>query len=240
MTITPTTRVVVLGGTSGIGLAVAGAAVRAGAQVVVGGRSAPSLQRALVQLGGTAGGHQVDVADASGLASFFAAVGAFDHLVYTAGDELVRTAIADYTADVGRRSFDVRLFHALDSVRAALPTLAGSGSITLTSGAAAYRGGPGRLLGAAVSGAVIAAGRSLAVELAPVRVNVVAPTLARTPLWSAMPADAQEQMFAAAGGRTLLGRVPSVQEIARTYLHLMDHDGTTGVVSLVDGGSVLA
>ncbi len=125
-------------------------------------------------------------------------------------------------------------------MRAALPTLSRSGSITLTGGAAAYRGGAGRLLGSAVSGAVISAARSLAVELAPVRVNVVAPTVVRTPLWSGMPEEDRERMFAVVGGGTLLGRVAEPDDVAKAYLHLVEQDCTTGTVSLVDGGAVLA
>jgi NAD(P)-dependent dehydrogenase (short-subunit alcohol dehydrogenase family) len=239
VSLTSSTRVVVLGGTSGIGLAVALAAAAAGAQVVVGSRSAGSVERALAQLPGSAAGRAVDVTSAGSLQSFFAEAGEFDHLAYTAGDALVRGVIADYSPEQAQRFFDIRLFRALDSVRAALPTLRSSGSVTLTSGAAAYRGGAGRLLGAAVSGAVISAARSLAAELAPVRVNVVAPGIVRTPLWSGMPDEDREKLFAWAGKETLLGRVAEPEDVAKAYIHLTDQDYTTGTVSLVDGGSVL-
>ncbi|WNV86892.1 SDR family oxidoreductase [Umezawaea sp. Da 62-37] len=235
MSPTSPTRVVVLGGTSGIGLAVALAAARTGAHVVVGSRSAKSVGH----LPATATALPVDVTSSESLRSFFAEVGRFDHLVYTAGDALVRAAIADYDPERARRFFDIRLFHALDSMRAALSTLSPTGSITLTSGAAAYRGGAGRLLGSAVSGAVNSAVRSLAVELAPVRVNAVAPTVVRTPLWSGMAEEDRERMFALVGGGTLLGRVAEPEDVAKAYLHLMDQDYTTGTVSLVDGGAVL-
>ncbi|MCS7476937.1 SDR family oxidoreductase [Umezawaea endophytica] len=237
MSPTSTTRVVVLGGTSGIGLAVAHLAAGTGARVVVGSRTA---ERASGGLPSGVTARPVDVTSPESLREFFDHVGEFDHLVYTAGDDLVRVAVADYDPDQARRFFDVRLFHALDGVRAALPTLSPSGSITLTSGAAAYHGGPGRLLGAAVSGAIISAARSLAIELAPVRVNVVAPGLVRTPLWSAMAEDDRRKMFEWAGKETLLGRIADPDDVAKAYLHLMDQAHTTGTVSLVDGGSRLA
>lgn len=240
MSLTSTTRVVVLGGTSGIGLAVALVAAGAGAQVVVGSRSAQSVECALAQLPDNATGRPVDVASVESLQSFFAEVGEFDHLVYTAGDELVRATIADYTPEQAQRFFNIRLFRALDSVRAALLTLRSTGSITLTSGAAAYRGGAGWLLGAAVSGAIISAARSLATELAPIRVNVVAPGVVRTPLWSGMTEEYRETLYASAGDETLLGRVAEPDDVAKTYIHLMDQNHTTGTVSLVDGGSILA
>lgn len=230
MPISSSTRVVVIGGTSGIGLAVAQAAAAAGAQVIVGSRSAQSVERALSELSGRASGRPVDVTSTASLESFFAATGAFDHLVYTAGDALLSGVIADYDPQRAHDFFDIRLFRALDTVRIALPTL--TGSVTLTSGAAAFHGGPGRLLGATVSGAVITAARSLAVELAPIRVNVVAPGIVRTPLWSGTP----ESLFERAAGQTLLGRVATPEDAAKAYLSLIDQDYLTGNVSVVDGG----
>ncbi|MBK3567983.1 SDR family oxidoreductase [Streptomyces sp. MBT62] len=239
MSLTPSTRVVVIGGTSGIGLAVAQATARAGAQVVVGSRSKQSVKRALTLLPDHAAGLPVDVTSAPSLESFFAEVGAFDHLVYTAGDALVRGVITDYDPQEAHYFFDIRLFRALDTVRHALATLHSSGSVTLTSGAAAFHGGTGKLLGTTVSAAVIAAGRSLAAELAPIRVNVVAPGIARTPLWSNMPEQAQEKLFDRAGGDTLLGRVADPEDVAKVYVSLMEQDYVTGNVAVVDGGSVL-
>lgn len=115
MSVTSSTRVVVLGGTSGIGLAMAVAAATADAQVVVGSRSAQSVERPLAQLPDTAVDRPVDVTAAGSLQSFFAEAGEFDHLVYTAGDELIRGVIADYTPEHAQRFFDIRLFRALDT-----------------------------------------------------------------------------------------------------------------------------
>lgn len=233
MTFSSKTRVVVLGGTSGIGLAVAQAAAGAGAQVIVGSRSEQSVKQALAALPASADGRAVDVTDPASVAAFFAHTGGFDHLVYTAGDDLLRSTIAEYDPRQAAAFFDVRLFRALDAVRLALPTLAATGSITLTSGAAAFHGGPGRLLGSTVSGAVITAAKSLAVELAPIRVNVVAPGIVRTPLWAGAP----EELFEQLGAGTLLGRVAEPADVAQAYLGLMQQDYVTGNVAVLDGGS---
>lgn len=231
MSLASSTRVVVIGGTSGMGLAVARAVSAAGGKAVVGSRSAES-----VELPGSVERYAVDVTSGASLEAFFGRVGAFDHLVYTAGDDLVRGPIAEYDPGRARDFFDVRLFRALDTVRVALPTLSPAGSVTLTAGAAAFRGGTGKLLGSTIGGAVIAAGRSLAVELAPIRVNVVAPGIVRTPLWAGVP----EPFFAGAGAGTLLGRVAEPEDVARVYVDLMSQDYVTGNVVVVDGGSVLA
>jgi NAD(P)-dependent dehydrogenase (short-subunit alcohol dehydrogenase family) len=235
MSLSSSTRVVVIGGTSGIGLAVAQAAASAGAQVVVGSRSERSLKEALAALPEPATGRTVDVTAPDSLTSFFADAGVFDHLIYTAGDVLVRDAMSDYDPQRAHDFSDIRLFRALDAVRLALPTLSSTGSVTLTSGAAAFRGGTGKLLGSTVSGAVIAAARSLAVELAPIRVNVVAPGVTRTPLWAGAP----DQLFDQLAGTTLLGRVATPEDVAQVYVGLMQQDYVTGEVTVVDGGSTL-
>jgi NAD(P)-dependent dehydrogenase (short-subunit alcohol dehydrogenase family) len=228
MALSSSTPVVVIGGTSGIGLAVARSAAAAGAPVTVGSRSVAALPEGVT-------GRAVDVTDPGSVAAFFAATGPFEHLVYTAGDDLVRGPITDYDPGLARDFFEVRLFRALDVVRLALPTLRPSGSITLTGGAAAFHPGPGRLLGATVSGAVHTAARSLAVELAPIRVNVVAPGVVRTPLWAGAP----ESLFADLGKQTLVGRVAEPADVAKVYAGLMDQDTVTGTIAVVDGGSVL-
>lgn len=229
VTLLSSSRVVVVGGTSGIGLAVARAAA-AHARVTIGSRSEESVKRALAELPGTVQGRAVDVTSPASLESFFAAAGPFDHLVYTAGDALVRGPIGDYDARQARDFFDVRLFSALTTVRLALPTLNASGSVTLTSGAAAYHGGAGRLLGSTVSAAVIAAARSLAIELAPIRVNAVAPGVVRTPLWADLPGDARERLFASAGA-------VDAEDVAKAYLGFLDQGHVTGNVAVVEGRS---
>jgi NAD(P)-dependent dehydrogenase (short-subunit alcohol dehydrogenase family) len=230
---------VIVGGTSGIGLAVAQAAAATGAQVVVGSRFEESVKQALAVLPASAAGHPVDVTDQTSIAAFFDQLGTFDHLAYTAGDELVRGLISEYDPEQAHRFFDVRLFRALDTIRLALPHMTSAGSITLTAGAAALHGGAGRLLGSTVSGAVITAARSLAVELAPVRVNVVAPGVVRTPLFSELPEQAREGLFKMAAKGTLLGRVGEPEDVGRAFVSLMEQDYLTGNLTVVDGGSVL-
>jgi NAD(P)-dependent dehydrogenase (short-subunit alcohol dehydrogenase family) len=109
----------------------------------------------------------------------------------------------------------------------------------MTSGTAAFRGGAGWFLGSAASGAIISAARALAVELAPIRVNVVAPGVARSPLWSEIPEADREAMYDGIGRGLPLGRVAEVEDVAKTYLQLMDQDYATGTVSVIDGGTIL-
>jgi NAD(P)-dependent dehydrogenase (short-subunit alcohol dehydrogenase family) len=133
MPISAASRVVILGGTSGIGLAIARAAAAAGASVAVASRNPASVRSALAELPAGSVGHVVDASSTEDLAAFFELAGDFDHFAYTAADHLVPTPLADYTADKGRAFFELRLVAALDAIRLAVPHIRPGGSITMTS-----------------------------------------------------------------------------------------------------------
>jgi NAD(P)-dependent dehydrogenase (short-subunit alcohol dehydrogenase family) len=232
-------RVVLLGGTSGIGLAAARAASAAGASVVVASASRRRVDEALAVLGGRAEGHVVDVVDDPAVQALFERIGPFDHLVYSAGDSLQIGALAGTGIDAIRQAFEVRVFGALAAVRHAMPFLRTNGSVVLTSGIASLRPQAGWTSAAGICGAMDAIGRALAVELAPIRVNVVSPGFVRTPLWSGIPEAEREAMYAEKGSALPVGRVGEPEEVAQAYLHLMANRYCTGQVIVVDGGGVL-
>ena len=240
MTLNESSRVVILGGTSGIGLATAQRAAAAGATVIVASRNPESVQRALEQLPSGSIGRAVDASSADAVAAFFDEIGEFDHFVYTAAENLVGLTLPEITAEKAAEFFGLRLFHALDAVRLAVPHLRSGGSITLTSGTAAFKGGTGWALGTAVCGAMNSLARSLAVELAPLRVNTVAPGVLRSPLWSAMSEADRHAMYEATGASLPLGRVAEPDDAAKAFVALMDQDYVTGTVAVVDGGTLVA
>ena len=135
--------------------------------------------------------------------------------------------------------FDVRFFGALNAVHAARPHLSSGAAITLTSGSAASRPGAGWALGASVSGAVSSLAKALAVELAPIRVNAVAPGVLRSPIWSAMSEERQAQFYASVADALLVTRVGEVDDAAEAVLYCMTQTYTTGTVIGVDGGALL-
>jgi NAD(P)-dependent dehydrogenase (short-subunit alcohol dehydrogenase family) len=123
-------------------------------------------------------------------------------------------------------------------VRVFAPRIAEGGSVTLTSGTAAEQPGFGALP-LSVCGAMNALTTALAVELAPVRVNAVAPGVVRTPLWDALDEVDRQTMYGEAAQRLPLGWVGEVDDVALAYVYLMEQAYGTGVVLKVDGGTVL-
>ena len=232
-------RIIVLGGSAGIGLATAQAAAAEGAQVVIVSSSQPRLDSALQTLPAGTEGHAVDLADEARIAAFFAQCGAFDHLIFTAGDSLQIGEIASTDLAAVRRAFEVRYFGALTAVKYAQPHLRPGGSVVLTTGIASRRPGKGWAVGASICGAMEALTRALAVELAPIRVNAVSPGIVKTDLWANIPAADREAMYASFGQQLLAGRVGEAADIAQTYLYLLRQPFGTGQTVVVDGGGVL-
>jgi NAD(P)-dependent dehydrogenase (short-subunit alcohol dehydrogenase family) len=234
------TRVLIVGGTSGIGLATAKAVAARGATPIVVSRNSSSVESALEELGGTAEGTTVDLADADSVAALAARVGAIDHLVYTAGEPLSLRYLADITPDIAQSFFATRYVGALTVLRAIVPSIRPGGSITLTSGSAGDRPGAGWALGASICGAINSLTRALAIELAPLRVNAIAPGVLRSPLWSGMTETEREAMYDSVGATLPLGRVGDVDDVAEAFVYAMTQSYGTGVVLPVDGGTVIA
>ncbi|MFJ8437183.1 SDR family oxidoreductase [Kitasatospora sp. NPDC094019] len=234
-----TRRVVVIGGTSGIGFAVARAAAAQGSNVVVASSSQDRVDLAVKKLGGPAEGIVLDVADEAALAAFFDRIGEFDHLVYTAGEPLLLKPLADLGGGESRAFFERRFWGALLAAKYATPKLRPGGSITLTSGAFATRPVPGALLGAGITAAVEGVTRALALELAPLRVNAVRVGAVRTELWDSTVPE-PEAFLRAQGSRLPVQRVGTPEEAAAAYLYLLDNGYATGTVLTLDGGAALA
>jgi NAD(P)-dependent dehydrogenase (short-subunit alcohol dehydrogenase family) len=232
-------RVVVLGGTSGIGLAAAEAAARDGATAVVVSSSPAKVEAALARLPQGAEGHVVDLLDEAAVRGFFAEIGAFDHLVYTAGETLKLGPLADTSLAAARQFFELRYWGAFTAAKYGAPSIRPGGSIVFTSGIAGARPQPGWALGASICSAMEGLTRALAVELAPLRVNLVSPGFVRTPLWRNIPEADREAMFAAAGAKLPVGRVGEAADLGEAYVFLMRQGFATGQTLVVDGGGVL-
>jgi len=232
-------RVVVLGGSSGIGLAVAQLAAAQGAKVVIASSSAERVQKAVESIGREVQGQVVDVSDQRAVATLFSRLGPFDHLVFTAGDSLHLHDLASTDLQQARHAFELRYWAALAAVKYASPHIRQGGSVVLTTGIAGQRPHKGWVIAASVCGTIEALTRALAIELAPIRVNAVSPGVVRTNLWQNMSAEEREQLYETVGKSLPVGRVGEASEIAQAYLFLLQEGFGTGQTIVVDGGAVL-
>jgi NAD(P)-dependent dehydrogenase (short-subunit alcohol dehydrogenase family) len=232
-------RIVILGGTSGIGLATAERAAADGATVIVASSSAERIDAALERLPASAEGYTVDVRREEQVRDLFNRLGSFDHLAFTAGETLKIGAIEDTDLEAARLGLDVRLWGAYAAVKHAVAHLRPGGSIVLSSGIAGTRPEPDWTVAASICGALDALTRALAVELAPIRVNAVAPGVVRSDLWRQMSEEDRSAMYDSLSEALPVGRVGEVGDIAHTFLYLMRNGYSSGTIVTVDGGSVL-
>lgn len=225
-------RVVVIGGTKGIGLAAAEAAVGEGAEVVVASRDGARVAGAVEQLGAQASGASLDIADAPAVARFFKQLGPFDHLVTTAA-HVLRKPLMEADLAEARASFDSKFWGQVNAVRSGAPLIRPGGSIVLVSGISSRRGIGAMAFPAAINGAVEALARSLAVSLAPIRVNAVSPGYIDTPGHGGPERAATLARVAAA---IPAGRPGRPEEVAQAILYLLTNPFSTGTVLDIDGG----
>ncbi|WP_406509277.1 SDR family oxidoreductase [Streptomyces sp. NBC_00212] len=257
-------RVVIIGGTSGIGLAAARRQLSEGRDVVVTGRNPERLRDALDELDaltdtlstpdasdtsdrpGTSGapgrvsGSVVDAQDEAATREFFAGLGRVDHVVVAATGSTAAGPFRSVTTDALRQATEGKLIAHSLTARAALDVLSPTGSITFVTAASAGAAMPGTAGLAAVNASVAAMVPVLAVELAPVRFNAVSPGIVDTPWWDWMDADAKAETFAAYAKSTPAGRCGHPEDIADAISFLVGNSFTTGVVLTVDGGARLA
>ncbi len=232
-------KIVVIGGTSGLGFATAKAAAAEGARVVVASARPERVARALSLLPAGAEGHAVDVTDEAQIQALFAGIVAFDHLVYTAGDSLLLGDFITMPLSDARKAFEVRVWGAMTAVKYGAPSIRSGGSIVLTTGIASQRPNKGWVVPASLLGAMETLTRALAVELAPIRVNIVSPGVVKTELWDSFPEETREAIYRDVGAKLLTGRVGEPEEVAQTYLYLMKQSYGTGQMITIDGGGVL-
>ena len=228
-------HVVILGGSSGIGLAVASLASSLGARLTLLGRSTSKLAAASAILP-KAATVSVDMLNAATVSDAILALGAIDHLVLTAvADELSRKApLAELSAEQVERSFD-KLRGFLNVLREVGPLLPPNGSVTMLTGVSAIKPAPGFALLAAESSSIVGLARGVARDLAPVRANVIMAGPVDTPIHQ----DHREQIKTWAETSLPLRRFGQPKDIAHAAVFLMTNRYTTGQTLIVDGGLTL-
>jgi len=226
--------VLVLGGSSGIGHAVAGVAAERGARVTIASRTESRLETALKTLPQGVASAQVNLRDD---ADVFGDGRLWDHIVIS-GAETPMGSVRELPLADAYAAMDSKFWGAYRAARAA--RFADKASLTLVSGFLSQRPRPGIGLQCAINAAVESLGRALALELAPVRVNTVSPGLIATPLWDDMGKDARDGMYARAAGRLPVGRVGRPEDVATLILELASNGFASGSTVFLDGGSLVA
>lgn len=228
-------KVVVVGGSSGIGLATAEMAKAQGAEVIIASRSADKVKAAAAKVGGT--GIVCDVTNDESVVNLFKTTGAIDHVVVSAA-QLKSGPFKTVSMEDARSTLEGKFWGAWRVARAA--EIKAGGSLTLVSGFLSIRPRPNSAIVGASNGALESLARALALELAPVRVNCVSPGIIDTPIRAGMPEAARKDMLAKIAGSLPVGRVGLGEDIAVQILAFMANGFATGAIVYVDGGALIA
>jgi NAD(P)-dependent dehydrogenase (short-subunit alcohol dehydrogenase family) len=230
-------RVLVVGGSSGIGFASAAAAGSAGASVTIASRSESRLKAAAAMLGGNVETAVLDTNDVAAIEGFFAQGQPWDHIVISASQTKSGPVRGLDLADA-KAAMESKFWGAYRIARAA--RFKDNGSLTLISGFLSERPSASCVLQGAINAALEALARGLALEFAPVRVNAVSPGLIETPLWDGLSKEKRKEMFESAAARLPARRVGQPADIANAMLFLLTTSFATGSTVRVDGGGVVA
>jgi NAD(P)-dependent dehydrogenase (short-subunit alcohol dehydrogenase family) len=228
--------VFIVGGTAGIGLRLAETYAARGRNVVIAGRDLERATSVAAGIEGRVTGCALDLAAPAGIAASLERIGAIDKLVLSA-IERDENSVRDYDVDRALRLVTLKLVGYTETIHALLSRLAADASILLFGGLALRRPYPGSTTVTTVNGGVSGLVRTLAVELAPIRVNAIHPGIVGdSPYWADKPAAALESVRA----RTPLGRLATMDEIVDAAIFLLENGAVNGVNFEVDGGWLLA
>lgn len=230
-------KILVVGGSSGIGLATAKIAVALGGEVTIASRTVDKVNAAKRSIGPNVAGCVLDVTDDTGVEDFFSHGDAWDHVVVTGSQVKIRP-VREMPLDTARASFDSKFWGFYRVAKSA--RIKAGGSLGVVAGVLATRPVSGRALMGAINGALESLVQGLALELKPVRVNAVSPATIDTEMWSAMSDDARNAMFANVTATYPAGCVGKPEDIARQLLLFAGTKYATGTIVTLDGGASIA
>ncbi|KFN03389.1 SDR family oxidoreductase [Bacillus clarus] len=231
-------KVVIIGGSSGIGLATAKLALAQSANVVIASRSQEKLKHAKELLPGNVMTYSLNITDEKQVQSFFEEVNTIDHLVVTAA-ETSGGAFLTTEVSKARQLFENKFWGQFYAAKYGASKLNENGSITLFSGVVAYKTMAGSATLGAVNAAVSNLGQTLALELAPIRVNIVSPGIIDTPSRSQMPSDMRDKFYTELANKLPVKRVGQAKDVADGVLYLIQNKFVTGTTLHIDGGHTL-
>ncbi|MGE1165724.1 SDR family oxidoreductase [Peribacillus simplex] len=232
-------KVVIIGGSSGVGFESAKQVIAQGAEVIIASRSEDKLQNAKEKLGDRATALILDTTQEQQVQSFFEKVGQFDYLVVSAAETSGGSFLQTDTAKA-RQLFENKFWGQYYAAKYGAPKILPHGSIILFSGVVAYKSMVGSSILGAVNAAVSNLGQTLALELAPIRVNIVSPGIIDTPSRSKMPEETRNNFYATVGNKLPVKRIGRAEDVGQSVLYLLQNSFVTGTVLHVEGGHILA
>ncbi len=228
-------RVVIVGGSSGIGFAIAKAALSQGAKVVIGSRSEHKLLEAKKKLNDKVETHTIDINDENSIRDFFSNTQAIDHLHITAS-EIKFGSFRDLSIQEAQAIYDSKFWGTYRVIKFGLSHLQKNASITLYSGSAAQAPEVGNEVLTSVCAALEGLSKNLAKTLAPIRVNAIAPGLIDTELYKHIDQSDKKSLFENFSQKLLIKRAGHPCEVASAALYLMSNDYVSGTLMPVSGG----
>ncbi|KAF2101182.1 NAD(P)-binding protein [Rhizodiscina lignyota] len=248
------TRILIVGGSTGLGYGVAEGVIEEGAKEVIISSSQESrihgaiasLEKSYPSAKGKIKGYVCDLGTEDTLEQnvkdLLSKVGVVDHLVYTAGDKLKTTPLDQTDFAQLKKAGMVRFFAPWLIVRYAFSgkniAPGPASSVILTTGSISQRPRPNWSIPAGYAGGLHAMTRNFALELAPIRVNLISPGMVETTLWDHIPPETQQKMFSETGKRVWTGKVGQTVDVTEGYLMLMKDHNITGSVVSSNGGSI--
>jgi NAD(P)-dependent dehydrogenase (short-subunit alcohol dehydrogenase family) len=232
-------KVVVIGGSSGMGLAAAKRCASEGAQVTIASRNQEKLARAAGQIGKDCRQAVLDMTDEKSVEAFFLGLTGLDHLLLVGAGRPAWGPLREVTTEALLSAFQTKLLGYFLCAKHAAPIMSADGSMLFTIGGAARAAIPGTSGLAAINGGIVAMARTLARELAPLRVNAISPGLVDTPAYAWMSAEERESFYQKMGSSLPVGRIGSVDDIAAMMIAIICNRFMSGSVVDVDGGASL-
>ncbi|MBS0351560.1 MAG: SDR family oxidoreductase [Proteobacteria bacterium] len=231
-------RIVVIGGTSGIGLGITKACKELGAHLIVARRSPEKLTSTQKELGKQIEIHCLDISQPGEIQSFFDKLDPFDHVAVSAATVSWGNFGAMLEKDE-QASFRSKFWGQYYTAKFGYPKIKEGGSIIFFAGCWSQKPIFGAAIPSSINGAIESLARALALELAPIRVNVISPGIIDTPVFSGISESEKKAFFEKTAKSLPLKKIGHPEEIAMTAIYLMANTYTTGSTLYVDGGDTL-